>query len=67
MTLRELERRIRRLEQIVEQLRSERAKSEKWWIDQAGSFANDPVYQEIVRLGRKYRRSLRPKHKKGAS
>ena len=29
-----------------------------------GRFANDPVFEEIVRLGRKYRESLRPRSKK---
>jgi hypothetical protein len=36
----------------------------KWWVDHAGRFANDPVFDEIVRLGREYRESLRPKQRK---
>lgn len=32
------------------------------WLNKiAGSFANDPIYDEAMRLGRKYRESLRPK------
>ena len=35
------------------------------WIDKiSGSFANDPIYEEALRLGREYRESLRPKPKK---
>jgi len=32
----------------------------RWWIDDAGRFADDPVFEEIVRLGKAYRRSFRP-------
>ena len=35
------------------------------WTEQiAGTFANDPVYAEAMRLGREYRESLRPKPRK---
>jgi len=35
------------------------------WIDKIyGTFANDPIYEEAMRLGREYRESLRPKPKK---
>ena len=31
------------------------------WIDKiSGAFANDPIYDEAMRLGREYRESLRP-------
>ncbi len=34
------------------------------WLDSVwGSFANDPMYDEAMELGRKYRESLRPKEK----
>ena len=37
----------------------------KPWTEQiAGTFANDPVYAEAMRLGREYRESLRPKPRK---
>jgi hypothetical protein len=35
-----------------------------WWVTQAGIFENDPVFDEIVQLGREYRQSLRPNGKK---
>ena len=35
-----------------------------WWRQIAGRFANDPVYDEAMRLGRQYRESLRPKSKR---
>ena len=35
-----------------------------WWEQIAGTFANDPIYAEAMRLGRKYRESLRPKPRK---
>jgi hypothetical protein len=31
-----------------------------WWEEILGSFANDPVYDEAMQLGRQYRESLRP-------
>ena len=35
------------------------------WIDKIyGSFANDPIYEQAMRLGREYRESLRPKPRK---
>ena len=35
-----------------------------WVEDIWGSFANDPIYDEAMRLGREYRESLRPKPRK---
>ena len=32
-----------------------------WWKQIQGSFANEPAFEEAMRLGRKYRDSLRPK------
>ncbi len=32
----------------------------RWWRAQVGAFADDPVYEEIVRLGREWRDSQRP-------
>ena len=31
-----------------------------WWEQIGGTFQNDPVFEEVVRLGREYRESLRP-------
>lgn len=35
-----------------------------WWKHIVGSFANDPAFEEAMRLGRQYRESLRPKPRK---
>jgi hypothetical protein len=32
-----------------------------WWEQIAGTFQNDPMYEEAMRLGRHYRQSLRPR------
>jgi hypothetical protein len=31
-----------------------------WWKQIYGAFADDPIYDEAMRLGREYRESLRP-------
>ena len=31
-----------------------------WWEKRAGRFANEPMYDEAMQLGRKYRESFRP-------
>ncbi|HWE35978.1 MAG TPA: hypothetical protein VG406_05340 [Isosphaeraceae bacterium] len=31
----------------------------RWWIEGAGRFADDPAFEEMVRLGGEYRESLR--------
>jgi hypothetical protein len=75
MTVLELEKRVIALEKAVEQLRarmengsiapSEDPRQQRhWWHDDAGRFANDPVFDEIVRLGREYRESLHPDRRK---
>jgi hypothetical protein len=70
MTLKELERRLIALEQTVALLQAQVNRTNDpnrpWWQNVAGSFANDPVFEEIVRLGREYRESLRPGAKKKA-
>jgi hypothetical protein len=63
MTLQELERRVRRLEETVAEFGPEPRRTARWYLERAGQFRNDPVYAEIVRLGRKYRESLRPRPK----
>jgi hypothetical protein len=35
-----------------------------WWKANYGMFANDPMFEEAMKLGREYRESLRPKPKK---
>ena len=61
MTLEQLEKRVERLEKLMsEQPLSAPRRNAKWWLDNAGVFANDPGYDQIVRFGRKYRQSLKP-------
>jgi hypothetical protein len=62
-TLEKLEARVAALEKEIKQIRSqlpEAAEQRHWWHGDAGRFENDPVFDEIVRLGREYRDSLRP-------
>lgn len=67
MTAAVLKKRLEDLEKTVGELKSqmvEMAQSPKpsfWSL--AGKYANDPVFDEICRLGAKYRKSLRPKPK----
>ena len=49
------------------QLAGKDAPDPRWYITAAGAFANDPVFAEVVRLGREYRESLRPKRKPKAT
>jgi hypothetical protein len=57
-----LEKRVTQLEQEVLQLKSNASNgsSQPWWQRIAGRFENDPVYDEIVRLGREYRQAQLP-------
>ena len=60
MTLAELEQRIGALEQTVESLKARVGRTTpagRWWVDAAGRFADDPLFDEIIALGREYRRS----------
>lgn len=68
MSIADIERRLSTLEQTVEQLKSsthQGAASRRWWVEDAGRFADDPLFDEIVRRGETYRQSLRPKPGKG--
>jgi hypothetical protein len=58
-----LERRVEQLERDVSALRTQAAitRDQPWWQRIAGRFENDPIFDEIVRLGSEYRQSLRPK------
>ena len=59
----EFELRLQRLEEEVRQLRStiEATQQPLGWKAFAGSHAGDPVFHEIVELGRKLREAERPK------
>jgi hypothetical protein len=60
-----LKQRLEVLEAEVARLKAQieaRDKAGDPWLDTVwGSFANDPIYEEAMRLGREYRESLRPK------
>ena len=62
----QLESRLTVLEAEVERLKAELARQRgtgvSWW-EEIGVFANDPVYDKAMKLGRSYRRSLRPAKK----
>ena len=57
-----LEKRVSQLEQAVSLLKSQATgqSDQPWWERITGRFENDPAFDEIVRLGREYRESLRP-------
>ena len=59
---RDLERRIAMLEQEVAEIKRASAKStEKNWLQRvAGSFKNQPEFDEVLRLGREIRQADRP-------
>jgi hypothetical protein len=63
-----LEKRVQALEEAVACLRNELRGGvdprRAWWRETVGRFKDDPVFEEIVRLGKQYRESLRPKRKK---
>jgi hypothetical protein len=66
MSAQTLEQRLAALEAEVAELKKQIRPPEpaKHWVDKIyGTFANDPLYEEAMRLGRKYRESLRPKSK----
>ncbi|HZS46801.1 MAG TPA: hypothetical protein VFC63_17140 [Blastocatellia bacterium] len=71
MAARKIEARIAALEAKVEELQlrlaSASTDSKPWWQEIYGSFANDPMYEEAMRLGQEYRESLRPKSAKRSS
>jgi hypothetical protein len=59
-----LEQRVEALEHLVARLqeRQERDASGRAWLDDLyGKFAGDPDFEKAMKLGRKYRRSLRPR------
>ena len=63
MSQTELETRISVLEKEVAFLKQKMEKEEKakepWWKQRIGVFADDPAYEEAMRLGREYRLAQR--------
>jgi hypothetical protein len=60
----QLEQRVATLEAEVAKLKSQMEgmqTTQPWWEQIAGTFQHDPMYEEAMRLGRQYRRSLRPR------
>lgn len=68
MVAKEIEIRLSALEAEVAELRKKVEKTENkdvpWWVKISGAFADDPIYNEAMRLGREYREPQRPKTKK---
>jgi hypothetical protein len=67
MTVLSLKERVSALEAEVARLKARLAAKETaqpWWQKITGVFANDPAFDEAMRLGREYRESLRPKPRK---
>jgi len=71
MAVSKLEMRVAALEAEVARLKRKveaAPEPEKpWWEKIWGTFANDPIYDEAMELGRKYRESLRPKPRRKQS
>jgi hypothetical protein len=65
--LAKIQKRLANLERTVEELKSKMSAANsthrRWWVDDAGRFADDPIFDEIVRLGKEHRESLRPGRK----
>lgn len=63
-----LEARVKALEEEVARLKARLDKpcnTKEDWLDTIyGSFANDPAFEEAMRLGREWRESFRPKPRK---
>jgi hypothetical protein len=68
MNTKELENRLSILEAEFALLKSKVEKKEEtkkpWWEEIAGTFADDPIYDEAMRLGREYRLSQREDYDK---
>lgn len=65
MAVAQIEQRVAALEAEVTLLKKKLEAVTKpgspWWQEIYGTFADDPLYDEAMQSGRKYRESLRPK------
>lgn len=63
MAASELEVRVSTLERELATLKDKLAKEGKielpWWQQISGTFADDPLFDEAMRLGREYRKNLK--------
>jgi hypothetical protein len=60
----QLEQRVANLEAEVATLKRKLDKLDRstpWWEQIAGTFENDPIYEQAMQLGRQYRQALQPK------
>jgi hypothetical protein len=68
MSSAQIERRLEALEKAVKSLEQQFKQvvgpTGRWWVEYAGRFANDPDFDDIVRLGRQYREAQRPARRK---
>ena len=67
MTSAQLADRLEALEKEVARLASKISgpadPDRQWWLEDAGRFKDDPVFEEIDRLGKACRRSLGPRRR----
>jgi hypothetical protein len=52
-----------KVEQLQRKLEAVTPDAKPWWEHLVGAFADDPAFEEAMRLGREYRESLRPRPK----
>ncbi len=66
MATSELELRVSALEKELAKLKEKLARDGKsdlpWWKQISGAFADDPLFDEAMRLGREYRVNLREEY-----
>lgn len=67
MTMIQLERRLKKLEDAFEQWKSTGPKrTGAWWANHASPMQDDPVFADVIKRGRRYRESLKPRRRKRA-
>ena len=54
-----LERKLRKVQLQLKEIRQ--TPQQPWWEQLAGRFMDDPLFDEIVKAGQEYRRSLVPR------
>jgi hypothetical protein len=68
MTITEIENRLATVETELALLKNKVEQKEEtkkpWWEEIAGTFADDPIYDEAMRLGREYRLAQREDYDK---